>query len=132
MSLGANGSRQRLTPGAPIAGIARWNTLDRIADRLIVSHSRQKVTLFGRTQNHERAAQIVGRLGQGDQIIAGRAANVGVGRCEIEALGLGQQPVQTNRAQTGVLDDRLELAPRAGLRSVMSGARVKGAISRPS
>src|SRR5208282_2626942 len=84
--------------------------LQGVSDSLIVTDTRQEIALFGRTEDHERTPQVPGRLGQGDQVVAGPTANLGVGRREIKSLGLRQQPVQADRRQTGVLDHRAQLA----------------------
>ena len=47
--------------------------LDRVTDGLVIGHARQQVALLGRAEHHERAAQVAGRLGQGDQVVARRA-----------------------------------------------------------
>ena len=110
VSEGASGSRQRSTPSRPDGGHHAAENLQGVSQSLIVTDSRQEIALFGRTEDHERTPQVPGRLGQGDQVVAGPTANLGVGRREIKSLGLRQQPVQADRRQTGVLDHRAQLA----------------------
>ena len=107
--------------------------LERVIGCLVIGYARQQVALLGRAEDHQRAAEVAGRLGQGYQVVARRAPDRGVGRGEVEALGLGQEPVQSDRFQAGVLDDRLQLAdaPPTKVGSIR-GASVNGAISSPS
>ena len=114
VSLGASGSRQRSMPAAADRRHDPLEDLDRVSDSLVIGYARQEVALLGRAQHHQRAPQVAGRLGQGDQVVARRPADRRVGRGQVEALRLRQQPVQTDRLEAGVFDDRLQLAATSG------------------
>ena len=99
---------------------------------LLVGHARQEVALLGRAEDHQRAPEVVRRLGQPHEIIGRLTPDRRVGGRQVEALGLGEQPVQADRLEAGVLDLCRRSRRSWGDTSVIRGARVKGAISRPS
>ena len=49
---------------ASSTGRISFEDLDRVIDGLVIGYARQQVALLGRAQDHERAAEVAGRLGQ--------------------------------------------------------------------
>ena len=54
------------------------------------------VALERRAEHEDVAAQIGGGAGEFGEVVAGPLARRGVGRGEMKALGLGEQPVKTD------------------------------------
>ena len=67
------------------------------------AHAGGKVPLLGRAEDHDLAAQIGAELGQLAQVFRRLAAHVGIGTGQMKALGFGQQPVQPDDFQAGLL-----------------------------
>ena len=76
---------------------------DRVGFGVVVRHARQQVPLLRRAEHHHLAAQVGAQFGERSQVLGRVAANGRVGAGEVEALGLGQQPMQADDFQPGVL-----------------------------
>ena len=115
VSGGVSGSRQRFTPAVVER---RRGTAEGVERRSRSACSRvvagRDVPLDRRAEDEDVAAQVAAAAGQLDEVVGGPLADRRVGRGEVEALGLRQQPVQA--------DDRARRRPRpAG--AVRRGAR---------
>ena len=95
--------------------------LDRVILGLSWVTPGKQVALLGRAEDHQAPPEVARRLGEGDQVVAGPAADGLVGGGQVKPLGLGQQPVEADRVQAGVLDDRLQLARGARVTSMIRG-----------
>ncbi len=77
----------------------------------LARNARHKASLLGRAKDHHPAAQIKTQPGEFGQIIGRFAPHFGVGACQVQALGLGQQPVQADYFQSGTFGQAANFRP---------------------
>ena len=78
-----------------------------IAHRLLARDSLEQVSLGRRPKDHQFPAQVGTCIAKCDHVVACRVADGGIGRGQVEAFSLSQQPVQADDLQVS----RLGLLP---------------------
>ena len=81
---------------------------------VFAAHAREQAALHGRAEHQDPAAQVGAQAHELAEIVGRTAADLGVGMRQVEAFGLGQQPMQADDFQAVLIGQAPQLGPLLG------------------
>ena len=97
-----------------------------IGHALLVAYSFEKIALLRRAEDHDGSVEVTAKPGEFLQILTGTPANRFVGRGEVESFGLGEEPMEADAFEPGILDLLFHGVPLFGADFSRAGGKGKG------